>query len=60
MFLPDPTPDNRIETIFTAKDGGTLMVMHMTLPDAATRSAMMATGMTDGMSSCYDLLETLL
>lgn len=60
MFLPDPTPDNQVETSFTAKDGGTLMVMRMSLPDAATRDAMMATGMTDGMSMCYDLLETLL
>ena len=34
--------------------------MRMSLPDAATRSAMMATGMADGMSLCYDLLETLL
>ena len=25
MFLPDPTPDNHVETTFTAKDGGTLM-----------------------------------
>lgn len=60
MFLPDQTPDNRIETAFTAKDGGTLMVMRMALPDATTRSVMMATGMGDGMSMCYDLLEVLL
>lgn len=60
MFLPDQTPDNHIETTFTAKDGGTLMVMRMSLPDSATRNAMMASGMADGMASCYDLLQVLL
>lgn len=61
MHLPDPTPDNRVETLF--KDdgaGGTLMVMTMTLPDGATREAMLATGMTDGMEASYVKLESLL
>ncbi len=60
MFLPDPTPDNRIETTFAAKDGGTLMTMRMSLPDAASRSAMIASGMSDGMSMCYDMLDAQL
>lgn len=60
MFLPDPTPDNRVETTFTARDGGTLMVMRMSVADATTRNAMLATGMTDGMALCYDLLEAML
>jgi uncharacterized protein YndB with AHSA1/START domain len=58
MFLPEATPDNRIETLF--KDdgkGGTVMVMTMSLPDAATRSAMLATGMADGMEASYVRLE---
>jgi uncharacterized protein YndB with AHSA1/START domain len=59
MFLPDQTPDNQIETTFTPQNNGTLMTMRMSLPDAATRNAMMASGMADGMSMCYDLLETL-
>lgn len=59
MFLPDPTPDNRIETLFKAHDGGTLLVMRMHLPDAATRSAMLATGMSDGMEMCYNLLDAM-
>ncbi|MEO8531258.1 MAG: SRPBCC domain-containing protein [Deltaproteobacteria bacterium] len=61
MHLPDPTPDNRVETLF--KDdgaGGTLMVMTMTLPDAATREQMLATGMEHGMEASYARLESLL
>jgi uncharacterized protein YndB with AHSA1/START domain len=60
MFMPDPTPDNRVETLFQASDGGTLLVMTMTLPDAETRRAMLATGMTDGMAMTYDRLDALL
>ena len=57
MHLPDPTPDNRIETTFTPDGGGTLMVMRMQLPDAATREAMLATGMEHGMEDSYQRLE---
>jgi uncharacterized protein YndB with AHSA1/START domain len=57
MHLPDPTPDNHVVTTF-AKDGtGTLMTMRMTLPDAATREAMLATGMDRGMEVSYARLE---
>jgi len=44
MHLPDPTPDNHVETRFDAYGTGTLMTMRMTLPDAAARAAMLATG----------------
>lgn len=57
MHLPDPTPDNRIETRFDAVVGGTLMTMRMTLPDEATRAAMLATGMAEGMELSYQRLE---
>ncbi len=57
MHLPDPTPDNQIETTFTADGAGTVMVMRMTLPDAATRAAMLATGMADGMEMGYARLD---
>lgn len=60
MHLPDPTPDNRIETVFTADGTGTLMTMRMTLPDADTRSAMLASGMDAGMEASYQRLETIL
>ena len=41
MHLPDPTPDNHVETTFTADGSGTLMVMRMSLPDEKTRAAML-------------------
>ncbi|MBX3197349.1 MAG: SRPBCC domain-containing protein [Labilithrix sp.] len=59
MHLPDPTPDNRIVTTFTADGSGTLMTMRMTLPDPATREAMLATGMEHGMEASYARLERL-
>ena len=59
MHMPDPTPDNRVETTFTAEGRGTLMVMRMSLPDAATRRAMLATGMDQGMEASYARLERL-
>lgn len=59
MHLPDPTPDNHVETIFTADGDGTLMVMRMTLPDAETRAAMLATGMDEGMEAGYQRLDRM-
>lgn len=60
MHLPDPTPDNRIETVFEPDGEGTLMTMRMTLPDAATRAQMLSTGMEKGMEMSYARLEGLL
>jgi len=57
MHMPNPTPDNHIVTTFVADGGGTLMTMRMTLPDAATREAMLATGMDRGMEASYQRLE---
>lgn len=57
MHLPDPTPDNHIETTFSAAGEGTLLVMTMTLPDEATRAAIIATGMSEGMEASYARLE---
>lgn len=58
MHMPDPTPDNRVETLF-ADDGtgGTLMTMTMTVADPETMGAMIATGMGDGMEASYARLE---
>lgn len=58
MFLPDRTPDNHVETQFEPDDTGTLMTIRMTLPDAQTRAAMLATGMESGMEASYARLET--
>jgi uncharacterized protein YndB with AHSA1/START domain len=60
MYLPDPTPDNHVETRFDPDGKGTLMTMRMTLPDAQTRAAMLATGMERGMEASYVRLEGML
>ena len=60
MHLPDPTPDNHIETTFEQDGLGTLMTMRMALPDAKTREAMLATGMEHGMEASYVRLETII
>lgn len=57
MFLPDRTPDNHVETTFVAEGSGTRMTLRMTLPDAATRRAMLASGMEHGMEASYARLE---
>ena len=60
MFLPDPTPDNHVETRFEPDGAGTKMTMRMTLPDSETRSAMLASGMEHGMEDSYARLETMI
>lgn len=60
MFLPDPTPDNHVETRFDADGSGTLMTMRMTLPDEKTRAMMLATGMEHGMEASYVRLESMI
>lgn len=60
MHLPDPTPDNRIETRFDPDGAGTLMTMRMTLPSAEVRAAMLATGMEHGMEASYVRLEGMI
>ena len=59
MHLPDPTPDNHIVTTFAADGDGTLMTMRMSLPDEATRAAMLATGMEHGMEDSYARLDAM-
>lgn len=60
MHMPDATPDNHVETRFEPDGSGTLMTMKMTLPDAKTRGAMLATGMEHGMEASYARLEGFL
>ena len=59
MFLPQQTPDNHVETTFEAIRGGTLVTLRMSLPDAATRAAMLATGMEHGMEASFARLDAL-
>ena len=59
MHLPDPCPDNHVETRFEPDGSGTLMTMQMTLPDAQMRAAMLASGMEHGMEASYVRLEAM-
>jgi uncharacterized protein YndB with AHSA1/START domain len=59
MHLPDPTPDNHVETSFESDGKGTLLTLRMTVPDAATRAAMLSTGMEQGMEASYARLESI-
>jgi uncharacterized protein YndB with AHSA1/START domain len=58
MYLPDPTPDNHVETRFDQDGAGTLLRLRMTLPDAETRARMLSTGMEHGMEASYVRLES--
>jgi uncharacterized protein YndB with AHSA1/START domain len=60
MHLPDPTPDNHVETKFDRDGEGTLMTIRMTLPDEQTRATMLATGMEHGMEASYRRLEEMI
>jgi uncharacterized protein YndB with AHSA1/START domain len=60
MYLPEATPDNRIETRFEPDGAGTLMTIRMNLPDAQTRAQMMATGFASGMEASYVRLESMI
>lgn len=57
--LPEPGPENRVETVFDPADGGTMLRLTMNLPDAASRDAMLATEMRDGMEASYARLDAL-
>ena len=57
MHLPDPTPDNHVETRFEPDGAGTLMTMRMTVPTAAVRAEMLKTGMEHGMEASYARLD---
>jgi uncharacterized protein YndB with AHSA1/START domain len=59
MFLPDPTPENHVETTFQPAGAGTLLTMRMTLPDAESLAAMLATGMADGLEDSYARIDGL-
>lgn len=58
MHMPNPCPDNHVVTMFEPDGRGTLVTMRMTLPDAKTRAAMLATGMEHGMEASFARLDT--
>ncbi len=60
MHLPDPTPDNHVETRLDRDGEGTLMTLRMTLPDEHTRATMLASGMESGMEASYRRLDGMI
>jgi hypothetical protein len=59
MHLPDPTPDNHIETTFAPDGTGTLLTLVMRMDSPEAMEAMIATGMTDGMEVTYARIDEL-
>lgn len=57
MHMPEPTHDNHVITTFEPQGTGTLMTLRMSLPNAETRNALLATGMERGMAASYARLE---
>lgn len=55
-----PGEDTVNELTLTPVPTGTLLTLVITFPDADTRDAVLATGMTDGMETSYARLETQL
>jgi uncharacterized protein YndB with AHSA1/START domain len=52
-------PSTTNELTLTPVEGGTLLSLLITYPDAEVRDAILATGMTDGMEASYSRLESL-
>jgi uncharacterized protein YndB with AHSA1/START domain len=60
MMIGTDGPSTVNELTLTPVEGGTLASLLITYPDAATRDAILATGMTDGMEASYVRLEELI
>jgi uncharacterized protein YndB with AHSA1/START domain len=58
--IPDDAPSTLNELTLTAVAGGTLLSLVVSYPDAATRDAVLGTGMVAGMETSYARLERLL
>lgn len=55
--IPEGASGTRNELTLTPVEGGTLLTLVITYPDATTRDAVLATGMVDGMETSYQRLE---
>ena len=55
--IPDDAPATRNELTLTPTDGGTLLSVVITYPDARTRDLVLGTGMVGGMETSYARLE---
>ena len=55
--IPDDAPQTLNELTLTPTDGGTLLSLVITYPDAQTRDIVLGTGMVGGMETSYQRLE---
>jgi uncharacterized protein YndB with AHSA1/START domain len=55
--IPDDVPSTVNELTLTPVEGGTLLSIVITYPDAQTRDLVLGTGMVDGMETSYARLE---
>ncbi|WP_083195037.1 SRPBCC domain-containing protein [Pararhodobacter sp. CCB-MM2] len=60
MHVPEASPENVIETLLAEEAGGTNLMLHMRLPDAAARDEMLAGGLAEGLEDSFVRLESLL
>lgn len=58
--IPDDAPGTLNELTLTSVEGGTLLAIVITYPDATTRDVVLGTGMVTGMETGYARLEGLL
>lgn len=58
--IPEDAPATRNELTLTPVDGGTLLAIVITYPDAETRDIVLGTGMVGGMETSYARLEETL
>ena len=56
--IPDDAPGTTNELTLTPTDGGTLLTLVITYPDAQTRDIVLGTGMVGGMEASYARLES--
>ena len=56
--IPDDAPSTVNELTLTPVEGGTLLAIVITYPDAQTRDIVLGTGMVNGMETSYARLET--
>jgi uncharacterized protein YndB with AHSA1/START domain len=59
MMIGTDGPSTTNEFSFISVEGGTLLSLLITYPDAEIRDAILATGMTGGMERSYERLEAL-
>lgn len=59
MHLPEPTPDNHVQTTFVEKNAATTITIRMSLPSKEVRAMLLSSGMDQGMEVSYRRLDAM-